>query len=294
VGPQGFIQSYESVNPAAAAALQQTSGWNAGLIQATNLQGFKVPIGAYVKPPSTLADLQHVFDGHGVYSNLEMIPIAYSNGLDDIFYEGLPGNVPAAQPAQDSVPAPTEEQTCKSEIPRPIVLNFGPGVNYQEVEALLRARPTHIIIIDTENLSLIDMLLSQKYGDRLELINGNYVEPTILKGRKAVEAFNLYPDRYGEDILSLAVNRHLQTGGMIYVVSENYDRIQKIAQDLAGTSVYPLYNTHTPQKGIREVPRRDIEAGSNGPRIGFTSGYAGRESFVYDYWGLKGFRFRSS
>lgn len=201
--------------------------------------------------------------------------------------------------APSPLPFPSPVDTClatatRSSTPElPIILDLGPGLNITEVKSILDRRPNHkVVAIDHETpiFYLQRMAASGALGinnqNRVEFISGDFGNPNILNGRKAVEAFSIYPNRDAGFRLLSAVTNHLISGASFYMVTELNMVYNDVYADISSVVNFNPLWTRTEAGG--GVSRADIEAGINGPAIPFVSSYAPRQvSKVFDLWAFR-------
>lgn len=162
-------------------------------------------------------------------------------------------------------PQPTRSPTLNQ---LPIVVDFGVGTNVKEIQAILSARPNHKLIViedGDDQMRLLGLMLQPLNisSDRLEVISGDYSDPNILNGRKADEAFRIYPNPDARNKVAPAAHNHLQSGGKFYKLTELRLSYQEIYGGLSMFTNFDDKWTRTVDKG--GVPRTEIEAGRNGP-----------------------------
>lgn len=183
-----------------------------------------------------------------------------------------------------SCPTTTPSPTATPET-REIVLDLGPGQNTAEVEAILQARPDKKIIVIDVDVTYLEFTVKNNptYSDRLELVRGSFGDRNILGGRKAVEAFSVYPNNAAAQGLPNAIQFHLSSGGRVYIVSELRGRLDGLTNALSNHVDLDCPDCYVRNAG---VSTRDIQMGSNGPRVGLNSPvYQG--DVAYDLWGIR-------
>ncbi|KAB2892816.1 MAG: hypothetical protein F9K28_11020 [Bacteroidetes bacterium] len=180
-----------------------------------------------------------------------------------------------------------------------IIVDFGPGFNFTEVESILNARIRNsggtkkLVVIDNspDAVGLTFLFASDIAAGNLEYINGDFSNPNILSGRKAIEAFNIYPNSsaagmtmdgkpVGPAPVALGFQYHVRQQGKVYMVTEVPSAFEKIYEELKGRGFGGGGNDYAHHQGVHGS---DIAAGMNGPKIPFVSIH-GAKSTVYDLY----------
>ncbi len=196
-------------------------------------------------------------------------------------------------------PAPTPDQSTPIPDPeKPIVLDFGPGMNVDgEIMPLLNYyRPLGVkvvaIDVDPDKVAYLKLRLASEIPYNFDILEGTFNDPSILSRNGyqqcAIGAFALWPDGDGEASLPGAINNLVCPGGYVQSITEIKYRYENIAKWLQGSvSITSVQNpVSVACIGNPLMPKcADYRSATLG--IGFISPYITNDPYNYVVVGTK-------